>query len=149
MKQLIKDLDRILKNYNFLKEDRKILIEKIIHKFENKDYIKYPLNDQEYLILVKDDRKLKNLKRYSNSPLPLLSNIGMFSNSVGCYNKTLLNFDIKSREKLTDHPSNHSATGSQIFLVHYNSVNSKGNRYLKHQYSRLTKLRSQKRVLEY
>ena len=135
-------MDGILKNHVPLPEAREALIKKLVLSFRNKATLKYALDNTTFIILTKDERKLQNLKRYSNSPFPLISNLGLFSNSIGEWNKSLSDFGLKTRERYHDHSSNHESCGTKIFLASYDTLNSKSNRYLKHQYKRLERLRS-------
>lgn len=89
------------------------------------------------------------MKRYYNSPFPLLSNLEFFSNTIGQWNRTLLAYGIKTREKYGDNPDNHATTGSQIFLSSYSTGTYRGNKYLKNQYKRLRKYRLEGRVNAY
>ena len=111
-------------------------------KFEKASSLKYLLSDQTYLILSKDERQVRKLRKYYSSPLPLLSGIEVFKTSTGEWNEELMNYGIKARAKYGESP-NPSDIGSQIFVIYYDSINSLSNRYLKKQYKRLTKYRDQ------
>jgi hypothetical protein len=92
----------ILKGYNFNKEDLNLHIKNITDQFQSKETIYYKLDPQSYLILSKDQRKMGNRNRYTNSPFPLLSNVDKFRNTVGQWNSSLLDYGIKTRLKLLD-----------------------------------------------
>jgi len=80
---LIKDLNALLKNEIPQKEERLLLIEKLVSQFGRTSSLKYQINEESYLILTKDERITKRLKRYPESPFPLLSTVELFSNSIG------------------------------------------------------------------
>jgi hypothetical protein len=80
---LVLKLERILRNYIKEEEELKILLENLISSFSKRTTLKYSLNDKTYLILSKDERKVSHLRRYKDTPLPLLSNLEEFSNSHG------------------------------------------------------------------
>ena len=147
--QIIRDLDRILKHYIAEPEIRKLQVNQILLHYSKKSYIKYSLDDRAYLILSKVERKLNCLKRYKNSPFPLLSNLERFSQTIGSWNEELLQFGLKTREKLRDHAANEDLVGTKIYLSFYHTENSKCNAYLKRQYRRLEKYRSSKNITAY
>jgi hypothetical protein len=74
---LLKDLDKILKT----------LIESIASQFEKRTFLRYRLTDQSYIILTKDERKIKSLRKYEGTPFPLLSNLESFSTYREAWNK--------------------------------------------------------------
>jgi hypothetical protein len=82
-KQLIKNLDFMLKAYYPDKATRKSLVKELVNQFEDKTSLSYSLPDKTSLILLRDERKLNRIRRYEESPLPFLSNIESFSSSVG------------------------------------------------------------------
>lgn len=144
--QLLRNLDRILQKYHLSKEERTLQIEMIATQFSKKNFLKYPLDENAFLILSKNERKLKSLKRYEGSPLPLLSSLEEFSQTIGDYNEELLKYGIKTREKLHDNPNPLSEIGVNIHLAFYKTLNSRGNWYLIKQYKRLRKLRKQNSI---
>lgn len=133
---LLYNLNSILKPYIPDSSIRKLKISQIAHQFSKESFLKYPLSDSSYLILTKDERKVKSLRRYNESPFPLLSNLECFRNTISNWNSELLKYGIKSRSKLHE-PSNSSSPSSQLYLVYYKTLNSRGNHYLKTQYKRL------------
>lgn len=94
--------------------------------------------------MSKTSRTLKNLRRFPNSPFPLLSNLESFSNTIGSINEELLSYGLQTRERLEDHPDNWSDVGTQVHLIYHTTLNSKGNRYLRRQYKRLNQYRNQR-----
>lgn len=124
------------------------MIKELVTQFELEGSLRYPLDSQTSLIILKDERRLNNLKRYEASPYPLVSNVEYFSNSVGGWNEELLSYGIKTRSKPhdLDQPSD---LGSRIHLVKLDTINSRGNRYLKRQYRRLEYYRSHNLNNEY
>lgn len=136
-------MSRILKSYGLKDEVLQHHLESIAQQFSgNRKFLKYELDHNSYLILTTDERKLCNFRKYRNSPFPLLSNLELFSNTVGQWNQDLLSFGIKTREKYHDNPETKRLNlGTKIHLVLFQSPNQKGNKYLRTQYSRLEKLR--------
>lgn len=132
---LIKNLDFILKSYYPYGFDRRKVLTEIVTRFEQAGSLRYSLDSQTSLILLKDDRRLNHLRRFQDSPFPLVSNVEYFCNSVGGWNEELLSYGIKTRSKSATSPL--SAVGSRIHLVKLDNINSRGNRYLKRQYKRL------------
>jgi len=65
------------------KEERRNLITSIVTEFNERTFLRYRLPNESYLILTKDERKIKSLRRYEGSPMPLLTNLESFSSSVG------------------------------------------------------------------
>ena len=141
-------MEQILKPNVRSLEERSSLIKHLLTKFEKTNCIKYCLNDTSYLILSKDERQVRKIRRYHDSPLPLLSSLDVFKTSSGDWNNELAEFGIKARAKYGENPSN-SVVGSQIYLIHYDTVSLLGNKYLKRQYKRLTKYRSQRDIVSY
>lgn len=146
---LIKDLNALLKHEIPQKEERLLLIEKLVSQFGKTSSLKYMINEKSYLILTKDERITKRLKRYPESPFPLLSTVELFSNSIGLWNSALLQYGLQTRAKLHDLPNNYSEVGTQIFLIHVNKINLRGNRYLRRQYKRLKAFRSFSKIADY
>lgn len=148
---LLRNLSRILKSSGLTDEKLKHHLETIALDFSgNRTFLKYPLDDNSYLILSKSERKLRSLRKYRGSPFPLLANVELFSSSVGQFNQDLLSFGIKTREKFQDNPLTEStALGTHIFLVHYQSANGQGNHYLRRQYRRLETHRRLNRIDRY
>lgn len=151
--QLIQNLDRILKSYDIKVDERKLHIANITAQFcNNRSFLKYPLDTNTFLILTKDERKVKHLRRFKNSPFPLLSNLEKFVNTVGSWNLELEAFGIKTRLKINDPTPSElkdKDVGTQIHLVCYQTANSKGNHYLKRQYLRLKLLRKELKIQAY
>lgn len=146
---ILHDLNRILKHYIANPEERKLQVDQIILQYSRNSFIKYPLDAKAYLILSKDERNLLHKKRYSNSPFPLLSNMERFSKTIGSWNEELQLFGLKTREKLLDHSDNTDLVGNQIHLCYFHTHNNKANKYLKRQYRRLEKYRSQLSITNY
>jgi hypothetical protein len=136
---ITKSLNAILKPH-FNLEERKSIIRQILIKFKGSN-IQYRLPNNQFLILTTNERIVNKLRRYPKSPFPLLINVENFSNNVGEFNKDLQEYGIKTREKLQDHPNNRESVGNNIYLVNYQTLNSKGNRYLRKQYHRLENYR--------
>jgi len=139
---LKRELSRILSLYYDQPDAVLHHVERILVSYSKESYLKYPLDDKAYLILSKDERKLNHLRRYSDSPFPLLSNVDRFRKTVGNWNAELLDFGLKTREKLHDHYENYERVGNRIHLAYYHTWNSKGNQYLLKQYKRLAKYRT-------
>lgn len=140
-------MERILRNYIKEEEEIKILLENLISSFSKRTTLKYSINDKTYLILSKDERKVSHLRRYKDTPLPLLSNLEEFSNSPGEWNESLLEYGLKSRLKLKDSES--SEVGTKIHVAFNQTLNSQGNQYLRRQYERLRVLRKQLKIRAY
>lgn len=121
----------------------------MIHQFEGKASLKYVLTNNITLILLKDKRKLNSLRRFKDSPFPFLTNLECFSCSLGSWNQELLSYGIKSRLKFDDETTFPSEYGSKIHLVQLDSINSRGNRYLHRQYSRLSTYRQSNDINRY
>lgn len=122
-------------------EERQLIIIDILKGFDKKTVYKYKLSDQSFLILTQDERKTSNLRRYTDSPFPLLMNLEEYSISLGDWNKEMLKHGLKCRAKLKDPGLISEAISTQIKLIYYNSPSSKGNHYLKRQYKRLARYR--------
>ena len=80
---LLKTLSRILRSHGMRGEEQKLHLNTITTQFQNKAELKYSLDDRSFLVLSKDVRSLNRLRRYKNSPFPLLSNLEVYSNSLG------------------------------------------------------------------
>jgi len=130
-----------------VRSERAPFILSLLKQFESQNYLRHFLPDNTSIILHKDERQLNRLRRFEQSPFPLLSSIEYFSNSVGQWNTDLANYGIKTRTKLGDLPP--TEVGVRIHLIRHTSLSSKGNSFLKRQYSRLTNLRDQKRIIPY
>jgi hypothetical protein len=103
---LLHNIDRILASYILDKEERLQFIKNIIAQFKTRESLKIPLENGSYLLMSKTSRTLKNLRRFPNSPFPLLSNLESFSNTIGSINEELLSYGLQTRERLEDHPDN-------------------------------------------
>lgn len=125
-----------MKHYYPEKIERRSILTDLILRFEEKSSLHYSLPDSSSLILTKDERSLNHLRRYKDSPFPLLSNIELFSCSVGDYHKDLLLYGLKIRLKAGEDPTYY--TGTNVFLVNQFTPNYRGNRYLKKQYKLCT-----------
>jgi len=92
------------------------------------------------------------LRKYPQSPFPLLTNLERFSNTVGGWNTELQEFGIQSRLKEGDEhllPGHEPNVGIMVHLAYYGTLSSSGNRYLRHQYSRLESYRLAGRITSY
>ena len=138
---LTQTLNRFLKPHVPDRKVRQTLISKLNAQFEKCSFLKYNLSSNQFLILSRDERKIRSLRRYKESPFPYLKNLEGFSIMLGEWNQELQDYNIQSREKLGDNPHNESLVGCQIFISCYNTINSKGNRYLRKQYRRLESYR--------
>jgi len=98
--------------------------------------------------LSKDERQVRKIRKYTASPFPLLSCLDVFRYSHGDWNLELQDYGLQVRAKYPE-PVNPTNYGSHIFLIHYDTVNLIGNRYLKRQYKRLTKYRDQGDPISY
>lgn len=145
--KLIKHLDFLLKEYIHEATARKILRQEILLQFEKHSFYTYRVSDQVTLILSKDSRIIQPHRRYKNSPFPFLTNVSYFSNSVGSWNKELLEYGITSR--LKDGDTATPDVSSRIYLIKLDSISTQGNKYLKRQYKRLESLRRTGNILEY
>lgn len=138
----------MLQPYIPLGPQRKATLQEILTRFEETSTYTYPLDNHHSIILSRDERESGNLRRYKNSPFPLLQNIEQFCTSLGGWNSELLEYGIRTRAKGPELSTNHRS-GSQISLIHHSNLSSKGNWYLKLQYKRLSKYRSERKILEY
>lgn len=129
--------------------ERQQLIHDLIHQFCDKPSLKYSLSNHSSLLLLKDEIKLSSLRRFEGSPFPLLTNIELFSSSIGGFNEELMSYGIKTRSKFGDPTSHPNTYGSQIYLVYHDSPSSRGNRYLKRQYRRLNFYRDSSQIIKY
>lgn len=146
-KSLLKILNRLLKPYYAQKEERLLILEQIVSQFSGKASFKFVLNDEFYLILVKNSINQSCHKRYPGSPFPYLSNVEKFYSSLGDYNTELSKYGLKYRLKEELHESDQ--LGSHIFLSSYHNYNKKGNTYLYYQYKRLERYRNRHQITEY
>jgi Reverse transcriptase (RNA-dependent DNA polymerase) len=115
---------------------------KLLVKFEREPSLKYNLSPTCSLILSKDERQVRKLRKYHESPLPLLSSISVFRSTIGSYNEELLEYGLSSRLKVGDQ-SSESLVGSNIYLILTDTLTFQGNSYLKNQYKRLRKYRTE------
>jgi len=130
------------------KSERLSVKEDLLKKLENESYVKYNLPNNTSLILSKEIRKVSKLKRYEDSPFPLLSNIECFNHAPGDWNSELIKYGIKTRHKLDDHQSA-GESGVQVFLIKYSTLNNQSNKYLLKQYKRLRKFRDKREITKY
>lgn len=135
-----------MKSYYSLKTERDSKLKDILTQFGETSCLKYSLDNHTSLILTKDERSLNSKRRFKNSPFPLLTNIEYFSSSVGDWDQDLLDYGIRSRRKS---PSTGSSLGVRIHLIKLDSINSRGNRYLKRQYRSLERYRSYRNYARY
>jgi len=147
-KKLLKHLDLLLKSSFPDSLDRQSVKENLLKKLETKDFVRLKLPNKTSLILTKDERKLKNLHRFSDSPFPLLSNIEFYSSSLSEWNTELLKYGIKARHKHKDLHSS-AQSGIQVYLTNQDNLNTHSNRYLRDQYNRLKNYRTKKEILQY
>ena len=134
---LTQTLNRFLKPHVPDRKVRQTLIPKLTAQFEKCSFLKYNLSSNIFLILSRDERKIRSLRRYKESPFPLLKNLEGFSIMLGEWNQELQQYNLQSREKLGDHSHNESLVGCQIYISCYDTISSKGNQYLRKQYRRL------------
>jgi hypothetical protein len=144
--KLLQHIKLILKDYYPDKLERKEIVRLIVQRFENKRELRYPLTPNTSLCLYRDDRKVNGIRKYPNSCFPYLSNVEIFSISVGEWNEELLSYGIKTRSKASDDLTN---CGTRIHLVLHNTPSSLGNRYLRNRYKRLTHLRATNQTQAY
>lgn len=117
----------------------------MIKKFDKVSRIVYPLPNKRYITLQKDDKAMSGKTRYNGSPFPLLTNIEFFRNSVGEWNKELLEFGIKTRNKY----NKEQLVGTHIYLSYEDRNTNRINSYLKRQYRRLCLYQKSYRITEY
>lgn len=146
-KSLLKILNRLLKPYYAQKEERLLILEQIVSQFSGKDSLKFIVNDEFYLILVKNSLNHSAHKRYPGSPFPYLSNVEKFYSSLGDYNTELQKYNLNYR--LKEELRESDQLGSHIFLSSYHNENRKGNNYLYYQYKRLERYRNRHQIIEY
>jgi len=146
---LLKTLTRILTSHGIKGEEQKLHLTSITSQFRDKVELQYHLDDRSFLVLSKDIRSMNRLRRYRNSPFPLISNLEVFSNSLGSWNTELLDYGLKTRYKTGDYSTTTGVAGINIHLAYYRTFSSKGNQYLKRQYKRLRILRDQKEYNAY
>lgn len=140
---LLKNLSKILKDYYPDPLTRRRVVKDIAHQFDMKPHVEYSLTNQVTLLLSKDERNLTKLRKYKDSPFPFLSNMELFSNSVGSWDEELQKYGIKSRSKTG------LDVGNRIYLIKYSSVCGRGNRYLRNQYNRLHRYRETHQINKY
>jgi hypothetical protein len=73
----------MLKSYGIKSTQRNERIKEIAFLFDNKSYLKYSLDSNLEVILTKDMRDLTKVRKYEDSPFPLLSNLEIFGNTLG------------------------------------------------------------------
>jgi len=132
----MKHLEQMLSQYFPEPSIRKAKLKEILTQLKGKTSLQYPLSETHSLILSKNERRLNRLRKYENSPFPLLSNLTFFSFSVGEYNTALQQYGIQSRNKesSTNQPSQ---LGTLMYVVEYQSINGRGNKYLRQSYRKL------------
>jgi hypothetical protein len=140
--KLLHQLDLLLRPSFPSSLDRKEIKDLLIKKLDRAPQVKYTLPTNEILILSKDIRSIQKVRKYSNSPFPLLSNIEYFSNSIGGWNTELKKYGIKARHKSGD--NSESLPGIRIHLLKYDTLTSKGNKYLRRRYRTLEKSKHKK-----
>jgi len=149
---IILHLNRILKTNLPLKEERLILLEQISSEILTSDrtFYHFPLGQHEHLIITRDQRKIKNLRKFDKSPFPLLSNVEIFSKTLSEWNVDLASYGIKARSKWQENNGPIDPSGGlQIKLIYSSTLNSRGNSYLKRQYSRLSGFRQHHQISSY
>lgn len=125
----------ILKSYIPDKLELKTKIQEIADIMSGTNFHLYELDSKTSLIFVKDERDLKNLKRYNESPFPLLSNLEWFCCAPGTWDQSLQDYGIKTRSKYRSDLPN---TGSiLIHMIYSHTPSGRANRYLKRQYKLL------------
>lgn len=135
-----------MKSYYSLKPERESKLKDILTQFGETSCLKYSLDNHTSLILTKDERSLNSKRRFKNSPFPLLTNIEYFSSSVGDWEQDLLDYGLRIRQK---HLTPESTLGIRIHLIKLDSINSRGNRYLKRQYNSLKRYRDHRDYARY
>jgi len=145
---LLKQLSLLLVNKYPDRSEREEVIKSLITKFQNSPYLKYHVEDEQYILFIKDSRKMSSQRRYNKSPFPLLQASEYFYNSIGGWDLELKQFGIRTRTK-EQTKKNPSPLGNKIYLVNYNSLSSTGNTYLRRQYKRLEKYRAEGLILNY
>jgi hypothetical protein len=81
--KLLPKLDLLLKESFPSSLERTKVKKSLLKKLEKYPSVKINVTNKTVIILTKDCRKVNNIKKYKNSPFPLLSNIEYFSNSIG------------------------------------------------------------------
>ena len=82
-KKLLKQLDYMLKHYIPESDKRQSLMKELVEQFQGKPIIRYTLSESISIYLIRDGKQLNRLRRYIDSPFPLLSNVEFFVCSVG------------------------------------------------------------------
>lgn len=149
VRTLTENLELILTKYPLTVEEREIHLKRIIRLYTAHGKLRYRLDESSYLILSIESRETQKSKRYPKSPFPLLSNVEVFSTSIGSYNEELLSHGIKSRGKLNEPLSLNGEPNALIYISHYTNLNLKCNKYLRQQYKRLSYLRSSRQYSAY
>ena len=111
----------------------------MISQFTGKDYLKFELNEETHLILLRDKRSKPPSKRWQDTPFPLLSNCEEFSSTLGEYAEELQAYGIRTRAKYDDQLPLEVISSTHIYMSYHTNVNTQSNRYLRKQYSRLRK----------
>jgi len=146
--KLLKQLDLLLQESYPETSERDSRKEFLLKKLERENFVKLFLPNHTCIILSKDERKLNRSRRYENSPLPLLSNIEFFSNSIGTWNSALQEYGIKARHKHKDLHSK-GTSGLHVYMLRCQSINKQSNEYLLRQYKRLRKYKERKEITKY
>ena len=130
------------------KESRTLLISDMLRQFVKKSEYKLSLDRETTIILKKDLRGISHLRRFDDSPFPLLSNIELFSSTPGEWNKTLGQYGLKVRCKWNDKETTEKI-GSSLYLIKYDNPSSRANRYLKKRYTLLRHYRENHEIALY
>ena len=136
---IIKQLHQILKAYFPNLREREVAIRSMVKEFHLTGSLVYRITSTHSLILRQDERGELPKRKHKDSPFPYLVNIELFSNSIGGWNEDLKRYGIKARAR---HLEPSTSSNSQIYLYDVTSITSRGNSYLRRQYSRLTHLRT-------
>lgn len=132
----------ILTSYYPARKERKELVSDIIQKYESKSSYIYPITSQTSLLLSKDERRIRRIRKYKQTPFPLLSNLEIFSSLAGDWDPELQKYQIQSRQKTKPSSTSNAGLGSHLYLVKIDTLNTRGNKFLRRQYERLTQLRN-------
>lgn len=136
---LLKQLNHILKPYLPSPSERKQKIRQLVKELHLTGSLVYQITSTHSLILRQNERGELPKRKHKDSPFPYLVNIELFSNSIGGWNEDLRKYGIKARAR---HLEPSPTSNSQIYLYDVTSITSRGNSYLRRQYSRLTHLRT-------
>lgn len=140
------NLNTLLKNYYVNGIERSQKIKDIVTSYEGRSSLHYQINEHTSLILDKNERRINRLRKYRDSPFPYLSNIELFSITVGDYDTSLEEYGLKIRSKrvsLTEDP------GTIIYVLKYHTINGRGNQFLKRQYKKLESYRNTHQIKKY